>query len=281
MSHGETKYEKVLELAKEALKKLNATTFENRKKADDIYQSIKKEHKEVVTEVPLENFRQYISAFTRDDNSPIAKKTGSNGYYIEIESSDTPKELSNEKIRLNQEKKLYPIVINWLKQKGFSVKDTSDKKIMGKWGNPDVTGIKVDEHFGKKEIEINTIEVKSTDANYEQLFFEAVSHRRWANRSYFAFAAPDGFQEKNNEVLRYYSELFHVGIIIIEMAKDDFDKFKDGKLDKKEEEILETAGVYELSSVLYESKPLKWQKQYLEGLGIKEEKDIYTWGNLE
>lgn len=36
-------------------------------------------------------------------------------------------------------------------------------------------------------MEIATVEVKPTLANWERQFFEAVSHRRFANRSYFAF----------------------------------------------------------------------------------------------
>jgi len=279
MSRGGTKYDDALKLATESLEKLNAKNFSNRKKADEIYAYIKKEKKEFAKEIPLANFRQYLSAFLRDENSRIGKKTGYNGYYLEDNYADTSDEIPNEKVKLKVEEKLYPIVETWLKTKGFRTKNTSSQKIMGKWGNPDITGIKVDEHLGKKEIEINTIEVKISPLNFQQLFFEAVSHRRWANRSYFAFAAPVGFKKKANEELRYYSELFHVGVIVVEMEEADYENFLKGKLD--EDQIADIADIYELSSVLYESKQLKWQKQFMEeALGIKKDEDVYTWGTV-
>jgi hypothetical protein len=274
------KYSEALSIATESLKKLKAVNFENKKGADEIYDYIKKNNPSFVKEMPLQNFRVYLSAFIRDDNSEIVKEGGKNGYYLKIAEEDISEE--GKKPKASIEKKLYPILEQWLQQKGYRTKDTSNMKIMGKWGNPDITGIKIDQYLQNTEIEITTIEVKPTFDNFHQLFFEAVSHRRWANRVYFAFAAPSEFLQKDNEELRYFSELFHVGIVVISMEYVIYRKFLKGQIDLDEESSTlnseSSYEIYEMSSTLYESKQLKWQKQFLEALGIKNPVDVGSWG---
>jgi len=269
------KYSEALEIATESLKKLKAVDSENRKRADEIYDYIKKNKPLFAKRMPLQNFRVYLSAFIRDDNSEIFKESGKNGYYLKIAEENLSEE--EKKPKANIEKKLYPILEQWLQQKGYRTDDTSNMKIMGKWGNPDITGIKIDQYLQNTEIEIATIEVKPTFNNFHQHFFEAVSHRRWANRVYFAFAAPSEFLQKDNKELRYFSELFHVGIAVISMESDIYKNFlkKSSDLDESSYEI------YEISSTLYETKQLKWQKRFLEALGIKTPVDAGKWGKLE
>lgn len=276
------KYLEALKIATESLKKLKAKDSENKKKADEIYDYIKKNYPSFAKEMPLQNFRVYLSAFIRDDKSEIVKESGRNGYYLKIAEEDLSEEEKKPKAYI--EKKLYPILEQWLQQKGYRTKDTSNMKIMGKWGNPDITGIKIEQYLGNTEIEILTIEVKPTFTNFYQLFFEAVSHRRWANRVYFAFAAPlSEILQKDKEELLYFSELFHVGIVAISMEDDIFKKFKNGQIDFNEESLKSNPeisyDIYEISSTLYESKQLKWQKQFLEALGIENPVDVGKWGS--
>ncbi|MCX6578590.1 MAG: hypothetical protein NT166_00220 [Candidatus Aminicenantes bacterium] len=275
------KYSEALKIATEALKKLKAIDCDNKKKADEIYDYIKKNNPSFAKEMPLSNFRGYLSAFIRDDNSEIVKESGRNGYYLKIAEEDFSEE---KKPKACIEKKLYPILEQWLQHKGYKTKDTSNIKIMKKWGNPDITGIKIEQYLQNTEIEILTIEVKPTIDNFHQLFFEAVSHRRWANRVYFAFASPlSEILQKDNEELRYFSELFHVGIVVISMEDDIYKKFLKGQIDLYEESSKSNSeisyDIYEISSTLYESKQLKWQKQFLEALGIETPVDVGKWGS--
>lgn len=105
-------------------------------------------------------------------------------------------------------------------------------KGMGKWGNQDITGIVVDESLGSYDIELVTIEAKTTNKNYQYDFFEAVSHKRFSNRVYFSFASTANFLRENSDELRYYSELYGVGVVVIALEEPHFNEYTEGKLQK-------------------------------------------------
>mgnify|MGYP006974890755 CR=1 FL=1 len=57
----------------------------------------------------------------------------------------------------------------------------------------DVVGLKVSEGLlGQRDLEVATIEAKLTRKSWKQVFFEAVSHKRFSHRAYFAFGASPG-----------------------------------------------------------------------------------------
>jgi len=81
------------------------------------------------------------------------------------------------------ERDLYPLVELWLEQKGYQSKDVSSLKKGGKWGNPDIVGANRVDLFGAVEIDIASCEIKLSDNYWEQVIFEAISHKRFSNRS--------------------------------------------------------------------------------------------------
>lgn len=233
------------------------------------------------------SFKNYLSSLSRTSDSRIVKDAGSHGYYLKehqifkeltadnrivIEAEDEGKKQE----RKENEKLLYPILSTWLQSQGYRTKDTSQMKKMGRWGNPDITGIIVDESLGSYDIELATIEAKITHLNYRYDFFEAVSHKRFANRVYFSFASTANFIRENNEELRYYSELYGVGVVVIVLEDPHFKDYLDGKLEQIDTDRVD---VYEIFSATFESRLRRWQKSFLDQLGIRSTKELWGWGN--
>lgn len=127
----------------------------------------------------------YISFGLNTNDSSIVKANGKQGYFLSKtqktiiqreEKTDRIERKEDQKER-NKEKVLYPALEAWLQTQGYKTKDTSQQKTLGKWGNPDVSGLKTTDFIGTKEIEITTIEAKISIDNWEYNIFEAIAHR--------------------------------------------------------------------------------------------------------
>lgn len=273
--------------AVEALGALKATA-KKKKKGSEIYEKACELDPQYAQSVSENVFKSYLSGLSRNPTSRIVKDAGSHGYYLkalaeapsEAEFPDAPEGEGEQEIekreRRDTEKLLYPILEAWLQSQGYRTKDTSLMKGMGRWGNPDITGIIVDESLGSYDIELATIEAKVTHQSFRYDFFEAVSHKRFANRVYFAFASTANFLRENNEELRYYSELFGVGVVIIALEAPHFEDYKVGKL---EEIDTDRVDVYEIFSAPFEARLRRWQKSFLDQLGIANTKELWGWGS--
>lgn len=124
-----------------------------------------------------------------------------------------------------QEKHLYVCLTDWLVSKEYQAKDTSNLKTGGKWGNPDVTGIKIHANITEqKSVEICTVEAKINHDNWRTLIFEAISHKRFSNRVYFIFAIISN--EVSEELIpdfedfRLYGEKYGIGIAAMFIPED-------------------------------------------------------------
>src|SRR4051812_41284873 len=192
-------YVQIVKLAEEFLKSSGHTSQEKRIKSRDVVNAIQSEiaKKQLDLGVARGTIFSYIShAANNDDNSSIASGGPWGGYWIdESESGETtPKPVEETQIEVEHgkpvsfnERDLYPLLHLWLSAKDFIAKDISNLKSGGKWGNPDVVGVKRVDLFGSVEIEIASCEVKLSEANWEQFIFEAISHKRFSNRSWFAY----------------------------------------------------------------------------------------------
>lgn len=287
------RYEAVKQLSVEALEKMGATNCNNKKSAHDIYTKATEMQPDLTFQIPKNSFNSYLSQISKEENSSIVKELGSHGYYFnqnellnlgniidpaqgnEEVAGDSGEQSEKVKVRNSNEKKLYKLIESWLQSKGFRTKDTSEMKVMGKWGNPDVTGIKVDELLGKHEIEVVTVELKCHNESFNTDFFEAVSHRRFANRTYFGFAAPYKILNQSNDELRYYSELYNVGVIVVAMDEDDFNKYKSGELKEIEEDQID---IHELFTASFEPRQVRWQKKFFQSIGIVDIQSLWKWG---
>jgi len=166
----------------------------------------------------LDNKKSEIvqESLTDEESNPTAKPGN-----IEQQSPD----------RQKREEILYNLLAEWLSLQKYNAEVRADSRKGCKWGNPDIVGIMlVDDPLGRQQIEIGTIEAKISLADWRKEFFEAVSHKRFSNRSYFAFAigANRPIIDKNTipyyEELRKYGEKYNVGILVVFLVVINYNK---------------------------------------------------------
>lgn len=288
---GLSKYTQVQSIAKRILSENGAKSEDKTLPGRQILEQSKKKYPDI--DIPENTFLQYLSNSVRDPKSQINSQGRRKGYYLteiaevvakledeglESEFTETPKpaELEKEKVRVEKEKLLYPLLVNWLQEQGYQSKDTSAGKKGGRWGNPDVTGVLPIEHYQSIVLELATIEVKSSLEGWEQWIFEAVSHRRFANRAYFAFAHPSETINKLPSEMRYYSELYGVGILIVGLSNEAFSELIGGKLE--EPIALDEADILEVYSAPFSYVQPQYQTKYCEAINTKSAKDLFAWG---
>ncbi len=254
---------------------------QNKFKGSEIYEKIIDDDSSFRFKVTENRFKSCISKIA-NSNTRIRKDMGSHGYYLipsdqvlEVKQAETDKDFRWEK-NIPRERLIYPILEKYLKSKGYRTKDTSLMTRNGKWGHPDITGIIATNTLGTTEFEIVSIEAKVSVSTFRQDFWQAVAHRFFANRSYFAFVASSDYLQTHNEELRHYSELYKVGIIVVVLEEDHLQDFKQGLLKKINEDMV---NVIEVSMAPYESHLLKWQKPFLTCLGVHEPNHLYEWGD--
>lgn len=186
---------------------------------------------------------------------------------------------STKRKREEKEKNLYPCLVEWLKGKKYLAKDTSALRNGEKWGNPDITGLKViNSIIGNDRIEICTIEAKPDLRDWRQYIFEAISHKRFANRTYFAFAVgaekPEEGLIKDREAMRQYAEKYKIGIIAIFMETEDY-----RNLAKINDLSLNDVVILELWPAIYdETSPSDADEFCRIQLNLNKKEDVYTFG---
>ena len=273
------KLKATIEIAKAILMRQGKTSPENTASGDEIYSEYEKSDKEKdpSNSVVKSTFIQYLSIAARTRNTEILCNGRRQGYYVRDETI-TPAEESNlssdtESIDVNEDS-LYPIFKGWLIGKGYSADVVSSGKRNGPWGNPDVVGLKVYENFGTIESELVSIECKKGFSGWQKWMFEAVAHTRFVDRAYFAFAFPQDEIQKQTDELIPYAEYFGVGILVLELEKEAYDNYINGKgTDLSKGEILEL-----LPASL--NRPITTEKiRYLSSIGVNTITDLYNFGN--
>lgn len=127
------------------------------------------------------------------------------------------------------------------------------------------------------DIEICTIEAKKDFQDWERHFFEAVSHRRYANRAYFAFPLPESSQNKLPDDLRYYSELYNVGVLTLIFSDEDYSKYLDGQpVDAPDAYVNDVVEVLANRST---PVPMVYQRRFCEALEIRDIQTLLAWGD--
>lgn len=231
-------------------------------------------------------FRQYISVLSGSSSNRIGKKAGQTGYYILSDTSfqigKDDKVLDEEKA-VQREKYLYPIFAEWLLGNCDRVKDTSDKRgsNLGTWGNPDITGIMIREVLGEiEDIEIITLEIKITIDDWRYNIFESIAHKRFSNRSYFCFSHPEELIPKIDDDLRYYAEIFGVGILILPLKEDHYNELKTTKNKLKEDyfQVYSASDIIEYYSADFDKTHLHFRDRFLKALKINTKQELTLWG---
>lgn len=282
-------YEQVKEAAEFVLRRDGKVSSENTLSGKDLFSRVAREFpSQFGSGFNKGTFAQYLSNTVRDAESRINCLGRGRGYYLSQAAEDAnpsgPKpenvaggDANDQFIAQRQkEKLLYPLLEAWLIAQGYQAKDVSAGRSNGKWGNPDVAGMNAIDAFNTMSIEIVTVEAKISLANWEQWIFEAVSHRRFANRSYFAFAHPEELIKKIPPDMRYYAELFGVGVLALSMDTETFQNLESGRIARPLES--DDAEVVEIFSAPFNFVQPKYQVKYCEAVGIKCPKEFYRWG---
>ncbi len=233
------------------------------------------------------SFGPYLSNVSRQANSPIVSngRGRGGGYFLsslaakqaEEQAANIAEPLRDEsEPTSDRESSLYPVLVDWLVGNGYRARDTAAMRRLGRWSNPDVTGVKVSEHIGRMEIEIATIEAKRTLVDWERFFFEAVAHRRFTNRAYFAFPAPESSLGKLPPEMRYYSELYDVGVLTVVMADEVFQRFSE-RGGATANNVMDT-DVDEVLTEPRSSVPMEQQRRFCEAVQITDLSTLMTWG---
>jgi hypothetical protein len=282
LDSAESSADQVRLAAEFALAHLNAVSEESRKTSAEIATCVFDKLK-LELRIGRSSFSPYLSGVVSSAQSAIvsAGRGPNGGYYLSRTARDLvekthvrPAEPPRSYSRA--EETLYPIFRHWLLGRGYSAKITATMRGLGKWSNPDVAGILVSEHFGRVDIEITTIEVKKDLADWERVFFEAVSHRRFATRAYFAFPIAESVQNKLPDDMRYYSELYNVGVLILVLTDEDYAHYQSG-------EFQHLAGydvmdVVEILSARSAPVPMIQQRRFCEAVEIADLQSLLRWG---
>lgn len=284
------KIEQVKWLAETILKHNEKTSVEKTMSGTDLISEIDKNYSQ--HGINENTLRQYLSVVANSSDSTINKPDRRRGFYILTEkeiNSSSPKEKSVEEESpvIQREKLLYPIFEQWLLGKGVrSAKDTSVNRNhdLGTWGNPDITGITIREVMGNlQDIEITTLEVKQSIENWKYNIFESVAHKRFSNRSYFCFSHPEDLIPKIDDDLRYYAEIYNIGVLILPMEKNDFGELTSSRKKELKKDMFQNysaTDIIEYFSARSDRTHYHFRDRFLKALGIGNVGDLRDWGVL-
>src|SRR5262245_2456777 len=211
-------YDDFVEAVRTFLRKEHSTTGQKTKRGRDIVTALKAEFDGRLSENSLYNYLNH--AAQKDNNSGIISLGPHRGYWLDEAALETAKTIEGvehsestpeKKIRVRREAALYEPVRKWLIANGYRTENISEKRGGARWSNPDVLGIRVSKNFGLTDIEIVSVEVKTAYTNWRQDIFEAIAHKRFANRVYYCYPVTENL-DKLDEEIRRYSELYRVGV---------------------------------------------------------------------
>lgn len=242
-----------------------------------------------------DTFIQYLSKHVRDPESPLNSEGQRKGFYIDygkihvmnaidtliFDTTISSQLIYNESVRgrIARESTLYSVIQTWLVTMGFQAGDISNGKLGGKWGNPDLAGIKTSEGFQGISLEILTIEVKASSKDWERQIFEAVSHLRFANRAYFAYAEAKSRQFVQLTDIKHYAERFGVGVLKLVLEDEDYDNLLNGS-DLKQYSSTDVE-IQEVCPAPFGYVQHSHQTKFCQNLGINSLKDAHSWGKTD
>jgi hypothetical protein len=218
------------------------------------------------------SIKPYLSYAAADSSNAIMSGGPHGGYWCDVRKGLFGREKTVDEVTVGAgknkinitEKILYPVVKSWLELKGYVARDVSSLKKGGKWGNPDIIGIDRVELFSAVQIEIVSCEVKLSVHDWERFIFEAVSHKRMANRSWYILR-----QSSEEELLPKgiidYAERYRVGICTIMLNDQQLISLTSGK--SAPEEYL--TSVREIFPAPFDHVSLREMKSLAERMEIK------------
>lgn len=290
MDHNpETNYDLQVRLVEAALEALGT---DQPHRASEILAWIEKNHSDEL-EMLRASWGSYLSRAASDPTNRIERTPGRYTYSLraeqpqpvpsppEPEPTDVKPQPDAAVARQQRETLLYPPLAMWLRSRGYSARVTATSRRGGAWGNPDVTGINVVDGFlGQKSLEIATVEAKISSAQWRYYLFEAVAHKRFAQRAYFAFAQPSDEPTLSEIVdateMREYGEKYRIGIIVVFLPTDTYTQLLAGNVTTLKL-ALEEMRIEELWPAIYDDVAASSQLEFVRSvLGLQQDRDVYT-----
>jgi hypothetical protein len=270
-----TTYDAVIRAAEDFLKQTESTAPSSSKSNKQIINAIRERigSGSLSMDVTDGTMLSYLSqAANNDSEGNIVSGGPRGGYWYDPKSRASFEEKTLDKTEISPEKgkpvtvvekDLYPLMELWLEKKGYKSKDMSNLKSGGRWGNPDIIGAERVELFGAVSVDLASCEIKLSESNWEQVIFEAISHKRFANRSWFCYrVANEG--EPLPKGMEYYAERYRVGVVQIVLSDKELIDLK-----KKEKTPLDCIDqVFERVPALYDNVPLREQRDLVNRTGI-------------
>ena len=145
-------------------------------------------------------------------------------------------------------------------------------KSLGPWGNPDVVGIQTLDILGNWHVQTVSVEIKVNSQNWQRDIFEAVSHRRYFDRSYFCYPVLANNRQISEE-MKDYAELYSVGVLLIELADSEIPKLNQGQ-DLDENNL----SVTEVCPAPYSPVSPKYRRLSFDALEISGLESLFDWG---
>jgi hypothetical protein len=225
-----------------------------------------------------------VSSASQDPSSGISSRKGRGGGYF-ISSVVVEQSAEIDQVKINKQDKvleehLWPIVSLWLRETK-SVERTSYKvanlKRGGIWSNPDVVGLSTFEDLGFFDVEVVTAEVKPNLSNWRYFFFEAVSHKRFSERSYFVYRDDSGGSHENE--LRQYSEKYGVGLVKMDFSDDDVKTLAKWKTISEVDKVQFLEAFVEIIPSPFDPISVRDKVKFLNQIGVVKKKDLHEFGD--
>lgn len=271
-------YSNLIRNAEEFLRKRGSVSSESSVRSKDIVDHLSKLMSDGELKPPLARntiFNYLSQAANTDQESSIVSGGAWGGYWLDTSPTVAPPspdpssvatEVQADKGTISfQEKDLYPLIRLWFETKGYVAKDAANKRSGGKWGNPDIVGMNRVEILGCTELEVASCEVKLSDAQWETFIFEAISHKRFSNRSYYCYRTRNP-EEPLPKGMEYYAERYRVGLVQITLSDNDLAELKEAT-DSKLEAFVDK--VRERFPGLYEPVPLQEKVDLIDRLDFQ------------
>ncbi|KPQ00136.1 MAG: hypothetical protein HLUCCA12_17615 [Rhodobacteraceae bacterium HLUCCA12] len=227
-----------------------------------------------------------VSNASQDPASRISSRKGRGGGYfilnesaVDLDQSVPSKANKQEKVL---EKYLWPVVALWLKEVKSVDRvsyEVANLKSGGVWSNPDVVGLSPFEELGFFDVEIVTCEVKPNLAQWRYFFFEAVSHKRFSERSYFIFRS-DG-SGSHEEELRQYAEKYRVGLVKMDFSDDEVKGLSKWDSFSEEDKTEYVERFVELIPAPFEAISIREKVKFLRQIGVVNKKNLFQFGELD
>jgi hypothetical protein len=281
-----TKYETAREVAHKAIKALHTDPKKKGPSGAQLLDWVKDNWPQEYLKVK-NSWGSFLTKATDDPDSNIRREPGRYGYIIANDPQSTlaqEAEAISVEPKTQREAKLYSLLVDWLISKDYRSEDTSTKRRGGAWGNPDIVGIKEEEVVGGySHLELVSIEAKVTEKDWRRVFFEAVSHKRFADRAYFAFSFPS--EEAIVSALpdymdlREYGEKYRVGILVVFIEPSKYDALAEGSKLENLSISLEDVRVEEVWPAVSDPvSPFTRDRFIREVLEIKTLKELHKFG---